>query len=406
MFTPDRASGLARLDAFLPQAGTAYARRRNTDLGPGDNDHVSRLSPWLRHRLVLEQEVLGAVLDRHGAGDAEKFIDEVFWRSYFRGWMAQHRDAWALYRQAVTAGQEAADADSGLGERVADAEAGRSGNPAVDRWARELRDTGYLHNHARMWFASLWIFTLRLPWALGADFFLRHLLDGDPASNTLSWRWVAGLHTRGKTYLARRDNILKFTEGRIDPGDGIATHAEPLDEALAPERTGIAWPAPPVTGNHPAWLVTEEDCRGDDLLPASAETTARFGLLATSARSPGPVAPAVRAFGEGAVRDALARSGAPDGACFEGSDAGLESLVENLSRAGIDTIHTGWAPYGPVADALAQLTPKLREAGMTVQFHVRAMDREAWPFADRGFFKLKKKIPRVLASLDAEAPDA
>jgi deoxyribodipyrimidine photo-lyase len=65
---------------------------------------------------------------------------------------------------------------------------------------QELVETGYLHNHARMWFASIWIFTLRLPWELGADFFLRHLLDGDAASNTLSWRWVAGLHTKGKHY--------------------------------------------------------------------------------------------------------------------------------------------------------------------------------------------------------------
>lgn len=57
-----------------------------------------------------------------------------------------------------------------------------------------------------LWFASVWIFTLRPPWELGADLFMRQLLDGDPASNTLSWRWVAGMHTRGKHYLARRDN--------------------------------------------------------------------------------------------------------------------------------------------------------------------------------------------------------
>ncbi len=75
---------------------------------------------------------------------------------------------------------------------------GRTGLACFDAWARELLDVGYLHNPARMWFASLWIFTLELPWALGADFFLRHLLDGDPASNTLSWRWVGGLQTPGK----------------------------------------------------------------------------------------------------------------------------------------------------------------------------------------------------------------
>ena len=406
MFMPDRASGLARLEAFLPQAGEAYARRRNTDLGPGNHDHVSRLSPWLRHRVVLEQEVLTAVVDRHGAHAAEKFIDEVFWRSYFRGWMANHGEAWALYRQAVTEAREAVDADAGLAGRLADAEAGRTGNPAVDAWSRELRETGYLHNHARMWFASLWIFTLRLPWALGADFFLRHLLDGDPASNTLGWRWVAGLHTRGKTYLARRDNVRKFTNGRIDPGTGIATHAEPLAEARSPERTGITWPAPPAPGSHPAWLVTEEDCRADGWLPPPVRLAGRYGLLSTSARSPGEVAPLVRAFADGAVRDALARSGAPDAACFDGSDAGLGDLVDTLSRDGIDTIHAAWAPFGPGADTLAALTPKLRDAGVTLQLHVRDLDRLAWPFADRGFFRLKKKIPRLLDALDAGAGNA
>ena len=65
-----------------------------------------------------------------------------------------------------------------------------------------------------MWFASIWVHTLNLPWELGANFFLTHLLDADPASNTLSWRWVAGLHTEGKVYLANEDNIKKFTKER------------------------------------------------------------------------------------------------------------------------------------------------------------------------------------------------
>ncbi len=103
---------------------------------------------------------------------------------------------------------------------------------------------GYLHNHARMWFASIWIFTLRLPWVLGADFFMRHLCDGDPASNTLSWRWVAGLHTRGKTYLARASNIATYTGGRFTPQDhDLAAFAPPLTEAAVITRTVLALPA-------------------------------------------------------------------------------------------------------------------------------------------------------------------
>ncbi len=87
-------------------------------------------------------------------------------------------------------GEEQLAASSGLRRAYERAVEGRTGIDGFDDWARQLVETGWLHNHTRMWFASIWIFTLRLPWALGAAFFLRHLLDGDPASNTLSWRWV------------------------------------------------------------------------------------------------------------------------------------------------------------------------------------------------------------------------
>jgi len=84
-----------------------------------------------------------------------------------------------------------------------------------NNWVINLKEDGYLHNHVRMWFASIWIFTLKLPWELGADFFLKNLFDGDEATNTLSWRWVAGIQTKGKYYLARKENIEKYTNLKI-----------------------------------------------------------------------------------------------------------------------------------------------------------------------------------------------
>lgn len=153
---------------------------------------MSTLSPWIRHRLVSEQEVVEAVLDRHPYRSAEKFVQEVLWRTYWKGWLEMRPTVWTDYRGAVGRWDRDLSGDSGLRSRVAAATEGRTGIECFDCWTRELVEHGYLHNHARMWFASIWIFTLKLPWELGADFSLRFLLDGDPATNTLSWRWVAG----------------------------------------------------------------------------------------------------------------------------------------------------------------------------------------------------------------------
>ena len=67
-----------------------------------------------------------------------------------------------------------------------------------------------------MWFASTWIFNLGLPWQLGVKFFFKHLFDGDAASNLLSWRWVAGLQTKGKQYLVSSSNLRKFSNNRFN----------------------------------------------------------------------------------------------------------------------------------------------------------------------------------------------
>ena len=160
--------------------GRAYASERNYDR-PGHED-VSRLSPYLRHRIVTEEEVLQAALVRHSASAAEKFIQEVYWRTYWKGWLEMRPSVWTMYQADVTAALNRVQTEGGLRAEWEAACRGATGIDAFDHWARELVETGYLHNHARMWFASIWIYTLNLPWALGADFFLRHLLDGDPAS--------------------------------------------------------------------------------------------------------------------------------------------------------------------------------------------------------------------------------
>jgi deoxyribodipyrimidine photo-lyase len=193
---PTRAAALAHLTEFLP-AVTRYARDRNFVI-PGHRA-VSRLSPAIRHRLVTEDEVAAAVLAQFPLTRVEKFIQEIYWRRYWKAWLSLRPQVWTEFRENLAQ----------LAQHPS-FEVGNSGNCIIDYFSRELVETGYLHNHARMWFAAWWIHEAHLPWELGAAFFHRHLLDGDPASNTLSWRWVAGLHTRGKTYLARRSNLETY----------------------------------------------------------------------------------------------------------------------------------------------------------------------------------------------------
>lgn len=248
-FPATRESALRRLADFLP-ACARYSGTRNRVLT--GHDEVSRLSAAIRARLVTEEEVVREVLATHPFGPVEKFIQEVFWRSYWKGWLQLRPAVWTTFRRRVEHLRR--EAPEPVRRRAEEVAAGRSGVAVMDRFARELLGTGYLHNHARMWWASFWIHVEGLPWELGADHFQRHLLDFDPASNTLSWRWVAGLQTPGKTYLVRRSNLEKFAApelladasgiGRLDDDRVRAVvveeHADtrPISLADRPERPG------------------------------------------------------------------------------------------------------------------------------------------------------------------------
>ena len=389
-----REAALARLDAFLPRAGKAYAASRNTDPGPEKRDNVSMLSPFLRHRLIGEDEVVARVLARHGFAASEKFVQEVFWRSYWKGWLELRPAIYARYHEGLAQARAAQHADPRLDAAIHAATSGETGIEGFDDWARELVATGYLHNHARMWFASIWIFTLKLPWELGADFFMRHLLDGDPASNTLSWRWVAGIQTRGKTYLARRDNIERFTQGRFAP-DGLSQTAEPLDDAPPPAPQGAPLGNDPPEGKV-ALLITEEDCRPETLALGNAGIGAIGTVQASEGRSPGMVSERVHRFTHDALADALARATAhyaAPGAPFAFTAA---SLTELAREAGSDTIVTAYPPIGPARTRLDALEPELRQAGLRLVRVLRPLDRAAWPHATRGFFPFREKIPQLI----------
>ncbi|MDR7231012.1 deoxyribodipyrimidine photo-lyase [Caulobacter sp. BE264] len=391
-----RAAGLARLDGFLPHAGRAYAARRNHAVVAPT---VSGLSPYLRRRMVTEREVLASVLARHGETAAEKFIDEVFWRAHFKGRLEGQPEIWTRYQTALVQGQAALDRDPALARRYADAVAGRTGIDALDAWVGELEATGYLHNHARMWFASIWTHTLGLPWALGAAFMHARLLDGDPAANTLSWRWVVGLHTPGKTYLARADNIARYTEGRFQP-KGLASDAPPLEEppfaeTWASAALDLTPPEGPVL-----LLITEEDLHPESLLPADAAVAAIQVVDAVEMQGR-PRSDLVRAFTNEALDDVAARVRLiwPDRPVHRGPlDA--DTLAPAASAAGVSTVVTAYAPVGPTRERLDVLAPQLAARGVTIKRLARRYDALTWPHGRGGFFGLKKRIPRLLDQLD------
>ncbi|MEN3233295.1 FAD-binding domain-containing protein [Methylobacterium ajmalii] len=367
-----RAAGLDRLAGFLSGPGADYAAARNTDPGREEAPTTSCLSPYLRRRLLTEEEVARAAVSAFGERGAEKFVSEIFWRTYFKGHLETHPKAWAGYRAGREAARVRLSDEPGLRRTHERAIAGETGIDGFDAWAAQLVADGFLHNHARMWFASIWIFTLRLPWELGAAFFLRHLRDGDPASNTLSWRWVAGLHTRGKPYLARRDNIREFTRGRHDPA-GLNEGAASLDEEMPPREV----PLPPADAapDGPVALLLHLDDLNPETLPLGAARVMRVAGLLVSAEE---ACETVRAADAAAMADALARAAAHFGCPVEPMRKGW---------AGGLPVATPYAPVGPSADALPAGCCRIR----------RDWDERAWPLSNRGYSRLRGAIPKLMA---------
>jgi hypothetical protein len=373
-FPPSRAAGLRAWREFAPRAGAAYAARRNHDSGPQAGT-TSRLSPYIRHRVLTEPELAAAAHRQHGEA-AQKFIEEIGWRTYWKGWLQSHPAAWRRYRAEVRQLSALPTPD------LAAACAGQTGIDCFDAWVGELKTHNYLHNHARMWFASIWIHTLRLPWQLGADFFETLLLDGDPASNLLSWRWVAGLQTVGKPYLARADNIARYTEGRFHP-TGLAESPLTLTEPAAP-RADVALFVQPPPGRA-LLLLQDDDLDGDGFYAAPGRPT----LIAATDIS---VTPAINAFRAGLREDAAARL---DARILDPLTPA--ALIAETRRHDLTTIITPHAPVGPTADALSALEPALAAAGITLHRLTRPWDATAWPHATKGYFAFRGIIPALLS---------
>ena len=224
---PTRIEAKKNLTYFIEEKLVNYSKLRNFKIDIDDKTTTSNLSPYITHGILSENEVIRESLKKHSYLTSEKFIQEILWRIYWRGWLELRPQVWKNYLKNLKKLKD----EFKDNRKYIQVTEGNSNIECFNDWVKELKESNYLHNHARMWFASIWIFTFNLPWELGAAFFMKYLYDGDTASNTLSWRWVAGIQTKGKHYLAKEWNIRKFTNEKYKK-IAINENALPIKENI------------------------------------------------------------------------------------------------------------------------------------------------------------------------------
>lgn len=398
-FPSSRQSALERLEEFLAEA-PRYAARRNHVL-PG-HPQVSRLSAAIRHRLITEAEVVQATLRRHSFRAVEKFLQEVLWRAYWKGWLEMRPQVWRGYVAAV---QQGASSE----EERAVAE-GRSRSGVLNLFARELLETGYMHNHARMWWSSYWIHHCGLRWEHGADHFFRHLLDADPASNTLSWRWVAGLQTRGKTYLATAQNIGKYCAPEILEAAGGVGFEEGVSARMVDEKQRDDDRVSPLEGLPDGYEVRAVDERiavllhDEDLcLENSPLAKARPVALLQFAPQTDSSSPTARSEWMSRARTDAARRAAEHFGCGVRACGSHDELVRACMEGNVTKLLLMEPFVGQLADHLRGLPEDLAVRGIPVVRLRRKWDSVLLPHAARGFFPFWNKVGRLLSKSGAEA---
>jgi hypothetical protein len=378
-----RAEALLALHDFIEGPVQHYARLRNHIAER--HTHVSRLSAAIAHRLVTEAEVLCAVLRVHKSTTVEKFVQEVVWRSYWKGWLELRPGVWRDFADVALAGGP-------IAERLRE---GQSGCAAMDAFARELVSTGYLHNHARMWWASFWIHRSGLHWKDGAQFFFDYLLDADAASNTLSWRWVAGLQTPSKTYLVRRSNLASYwpdaPSAGLDQLDGEPRLDIPQDSADRSLQATENLPEGP--GDSAAGLLLHEEDLSLECGPLSRFHPVAACFWKTPERS------SIRAAWLNlAIEDARARAGNH----FQKNVVQMQaqdSLKEWVETNGLRRIVMAAPSVGPVRDSLEPFLQWCGESSIVVTRIQRRWDARVFPLARAGFFPIWNSVRPQLPEL-------
>ena len=370
---PDYKTGMSKLNYFIENNLQNYSRDRNYDFGPDNRNNISLLSPYISHRTLLEYDIVKSCLKKYKFDQVEKFIQEIFWRVYWKGWLELRPEVWTDFCDGYLSIEQ-----SKFYKKAID---GNTGIRCFDEWVQELKEINYLHNHTRMWFASIWIFTLKLPWQLGAAFFLEHLYDGDPASNTLSWRWVAGIQTKGKHYLARSSNISKFTNQRFQYTQ-LINDAEPIFEDKNYELKSLNYKNSEIKNEN--LIIFDSNLNAQELSDLSEKYKNIYFVLIDNYSRKIKLSHRVMSFKASLVENVSEL-------ISNTKIINLEELEDLLSKnPKIDVIY----PFvGENLDILNKLSVKLESQ---LNFKYKNQDLYSWQFSNKGFFNFKKNIPNII----------
>ena len=372
-FHTSREKALESLDNFINNDIINYSSKRNYDFGPIERKNVSCLSPYISHRLINEYEISKKVLSKHPYQKVEKYIQEIYWRVYWKGWLELRPKVWADFIEDLNIIEESENYHLAIN--------GQTKIECFNDWVKEIKEYNYLHNHTRMWFASIWIFTLGLPWQKGAEFFMKYLLDGDAASNTLSWRWVGGLQTKGKHYLAQTWNISRFLSKQYKNIE-LRENTLPLVDNREYKISPIEIKKSKIRND--CLIVFENDLSVDSLKIKDYKNI-YFILLDNKLRSL-KLDLKVLIYKKSIMEDKLNEINDNFELINENK---IEDLLENLKNFDI--------VYPSIGENMTFLNKMVKQKKLVINFITRDEDVFCWNFSNKGYFNFKSKIPKILA---------
>jgi len=378
-FVASRATAIEKLNQFAEKNLIEYSRLRNFDYGPNNRSNISCLSPYITHGVISEFEIIKKSLSKFSFSKNEKFIQEVLWRTYWKGWLELRPNVWTDYLNELKKIREEFK-DSTNYKNAID---GNTNIECFNEWVNELKENNYLHNHARMWFASIWIFTLDLPWQLGAEFFMKHLYDGDAAANTLGWRWVAGIQTQGKNYLASEWNIKKFTNNRFN---NIK-----LNENAPPIVSNKTYSASKPEFNNPQNfeeknLLIFENNLSFEISDFKDQKFKKIFLISNKNENRTiELSEKLMKFKYQLIEDQKKRL----------EEKSIDTEIINLSE--IQNINeTSYGLYPTVGENLDYI----KTNNLKIEFLYRKLDQFSWQYCNKGFFNFKNYIPKIITTFN------